>query len=113
MKIVKKIWGYEKWIVNRNYCGKFLIIKKGYRGSLHYHKKKDETFYILKGKISLELGNRKKILKPGDVQRIKPKQKHRFTGIENSKIIEFSTHHKDSDTYRLVFGEKVDSKKLN
>ena len=44
---VSKGWGYEDWIVNKEqYCGKLLFIKKGKKCSWHYHKNKDETFYI-------------------------------------------------------------------
>ncbi len=54
IKIVTKEWGEERWIVNRDYCGKLLILKKGFRCSLHYHKNKDETFYVNKGKVLME-----------------------------------------------------------
>ena len=33
-------------------------------------------------------------------QHIHPGEKHRFTGLENSEIIEFSTHHIEEDSYR-------------
>jgi quercetin dioxygenase-like cupin family protein len=97
---VKKNWGSEEWIVNRDYCGKKLTLNKGFRCSMHYHKNKDETFYILKGKVLLELENKKYILKPGDSMLVQPNQKHRFTGLEDSEIMEFSTHHEDEDSYR-------------
>ena len=48
LNIVDKVWGREEWIVNNEkYCGKKLILKKGYSCSMHHHKIKDETFYIL------------------------------------------------------------------
>ena len=50
-KEVKKKWGKEIWIVNREYCGKKLVLNKGFRCSMHFHKNKDETFYILTGKV--------------------------------------------------------------
>ena len=54
--IVPKEWGSEYWIVNNDlYCGKLLTLEKNKRCSVHYHKNKDETFYILEGKIKLEL----------------------------------------------------------
>jgi len=67
---------------------------------MHHHKNKDETFYVSKGKVFLELGNKKLIMKQGDSMLVKPNTKHRFTGLENSEIIEFSTHHEDEDSYR-------------
>ena len=111
-KEVEKVWGKEIWIVNRDYCGKILILNKGFRCSMHHHKNKDETFYILKGKVLLEIGIQKNIMLPGDSKLIKPGQNHRFTGLEDSEIMEFSTHHEDSDSYRDEISGKVDLDKL-
>ena len=108
MKTVKKLWGSEEWIVNNSlYCGKILNLKKGFQSSLHFHKNKHETFYLLEGKVLMEVEGNKKIMKAGDVQTLEPKTKHRFTPIVDSKIIEFSTQHKDSDTYREIESQKV------
>ena len=41
-KIVEKKWGSEEWITNRDYCGKKLILNKGFRCSMHHHKNKDD-----------------------------------------------------------------------
>ena len=50
VKFVSKGWGYEKWIVNcEKYCGKLLFIAKGKKCSWHYHRKKDEVFYVQSG----------------------------------------------------------------
>jgi len=38
--------------------------------------------------------------------------KHRFTGLENSEIMEFSTHHEDEDSYRDELSGKVDLNKI-
>ena len=100
MKRVKKVWGEELWIVNREYCGKILKLKKGSSCSYHYHKLKHETFYINKGRILLEMDNNKTIMEVGDSIIVEQNTKHRFTGLEDSEIIEFSTHHEDSDSYR-------------
>ena len=111
-KEVQKKWGSEEWIANYDYCGKKLVLNKGFRCSMHYHKNKDETFYILKGKVLMEIENEKIIMLPSDSIRIKPGTKHRFTGLEDSEIIEFSTHHEDSDSYRDEESGKVDLSKL-
>ena len=55
IKFVSKGWGYEKWIANSpSYCGKLLFIAKGKKCSWHYHKIKDEVFYVQSGKIILK-----------------------------------------------------------
>lgn len=99
-KFVQKVWGEEKWVVNRDYCGKLLRVMKGFRCSLHHHKNKDETFYINEGRVLLELGEEGMVMNKGDAILVKPNQDHRFTGLTDAEIIEFSTHHDDSDSYR-------------
>ncbi len=107
IKFYPKVWGGEYWVVNRDYCGKKLALNKGFRCSMHYHKKKDETFYVIKGKVLMELGLKKWVLNIGDAVHIPVGAKHRFTGIEDAEIIEFSTHHEEEDSYRVTQSEKV------
>lgn len=98
--IMPKTWGHEEWIVNSEYCGKKLVLNEGHCCSLHYHKIKDETFYIASGKVGFQLNNEHFILNPGDSLLITPGTKHRFYGLQNSEIFEFSTHHLEEDSYR-------------
>jgi mannose-6-phosphate isomerase-like protein (cupin superfamily) len=112
-EIHKKVWGSEEWIANTDkYCGKILNLKKGFRSSTHSHKNKDETFYILSGEVLMEVNGKGKVMKKGEVQRIMPGTKHRFTGLAKSKLIEFSTHHEEEDSYRDTQSEKVDLNKI-
>ncbi len=105
---VPKEWGEEQWIVNRDYCGKKLILRKNRRCSLHSHKEKDEVFYIGSGKVLMEVAGEEYTLKPGDFIHIRPGDDHRFTGLEDSEIIEFSTHHREDDSYRREFSGHAD-----
>lgn len=107
-----KEWGEEHWIVNREYCGKKLVLRKGWRCSMHHHKLKDETFYVITGLVLLETKDGKRFLEPGDSQHITTGEAHRFTGIEDSEIIEFSTHHRDDDSYRDVPSGQVPSEEF-
>jgi mannose-6-phosphate isomerase-like protein (cupin superfamily) len=100
-EIHTKAWGEERWIVNDSYCGKILVLKRGFRCSLHFHKKKDEVFYIISGSVLMEINGEKQILNPGDSVRVFQLDKHRFSGIEDSKIFECSTTHSDDDSYRI------------
>jgi len=105
MKVVKKAWGEEEWIVNDVYCGKRLVLNAGWRSSIHCHKNKDETFYVTRGRMLVEVGEApdalgERIMTSGDTLRLTPGTWHRFTGIEETEFFEFSTHHEDSDTYR-------------
>lgn len=47
------------------------------------------------------------LMLPGDFIRIVPGVSHRFSGLEDSVIIESSTHHEDSDSYREEESGKV------
>ena len=108
MKIVKKVWGHEEEIVNNeHYCGKKLVLKKDHFCSEHFHKIKHETFYIASGEVMMQLKGELITMKPGDKCVVPPLTKHRFRGLEDSEIIEFSTHHEDSDSYRLQPSGKI------
>lgn len=108
-----KVWGGEYWIVNKEYCGKRLVLNKGYRCSMHSHKIKDETFLVISGKVLMEVGGERKILSVGDKQYIPINTLHRFTGIEDSEIVEFSTHHMEDDSYRVTESGKVPVDEFN
>lgn len=111
MHFVPKGWGSELWIHNDEmYCGKKMVLHKGKRCSLHYHKLKTETFYVQSGKVQMELklpdGNKEVlILDAGDAVHLPQGTLHRFTGLEDSEIFEFSTQHFDEDSYRVEKGD--------
>ncbi|MCB0335649.1 MAG: cupin domain-containing protein, partial [Bdellovibrionales bacterium] len=81
-------------------CGKKLVLNRGFRCSIHWHKIKDEVFYITKGRVLMEVNGENRVMLPGDKQYIAPGDKHRFTGLEDSEIMEFSTTHREDDSYR-------------
>jgi len=109
---VVKSWGTELWFVNVDkYCGKVLLVypqKWSSNGKFHYHKVKDETFYIVQGILWLDIADEKSgeyqrlVLYENDSYRVMPGVKHRFTaGSEYPcKFIEVSTKHSDEDSYR-------------
>lgn len=117
VKRVDKTWGYELWFANTSrYCGKLLHInhnKWSSEGRYHYHKMKDETFFVIDGVLRLdyvENGEFKTIkLKKNDSFRVGTQTKHRFTALrpEGCTFIEASTTHRDSDSYRCHYDEKT------
>jgi quercetin dioxygenase-like cupin family protein len=110
MKYVEKIWGFERWIVNNSqYCGKLLFFKPEKSCSWHYHKLKDETFYLQSGKLLIKYSYQddisqadEKILLRGESFHIPIGLRHKMIALEASELFEFSTEHFDSDSYRLV-----------
>lgn len=112
-KFVSKGWGFEKWIVNSDkYCGKLLYFVKGRKCSWHYHKIKDEVFYIQSGKILVKYGNDEDItkcneiiLERGDSFHVKTGLLHQMYALEDTELFEFSTEHLDDDSYRVLIGD--------
>ena len=113
MKFVKKGWGYEKWIVNKSeYCGKLLYFMRDKRCSWHYHKLKDEVFYLQSGKMIVKFSDQDDITKaeelillPGDNFHVWRGLRHQMIAIEDSELFEFSTEHFDSDSHRIMKGD--------
>jgi len=112
----KKGWGYEDWIVNNDkYCGKLLLFEKNKKCSLHYHKIKDETFYLQSGKLKLILADSLEeynngdvveiIMEKGDCLYIWPGRVHQMIALEDSELFEFSTRHIEEDSYRIIKGD--------
>lgn len=113
MHRVEKGWGYELWIHNEQYCGKLLFFNKKKKCSWHYHKLKEESFYLQQGRILLRYGwdediNKAEtlILKPGDSFHVPIGLKHQMTGLLKANILfEFSTKHHDFDSIRIIPGD--------
>ena len=76
--------------IKEGYCGKFIFIFKDQICPMHYHKIKHETFYVVKGKVEMEANDKICILKQGDIFIMDQNIKHRFTGLEDSLILESS-----------------------
>lgn len=111
--IVEKSWGREVIFANNQmYCGKLLIYDKaGSTGSMHFHIKKHETFYVQQGKFCIkwiDTSNAQifeKILNQGDVWINEPIVPHQLKAlVDNSIIFEVSTTHYDDDSYRVMSG---------
>ena len=113
IKFVPKGWGFEKWIVNCDeYCGKLLYFAKSRRCSWHYHKLKDEVFYVQSGKILVKYATHddidrasERILHRGDNFHVFRGLRHQMIALEDTELFEFSTKHLDSDSYRIEKGD--------
>lgn len=104
-----KPWGHEiRFAQNQKYLGKILFIKKGHRLSRQYHELKDETIFVQRGTLILELGLpdvssfERKTLGYGERFRILPGVIHRFCAPDDAPVtlIEVSTPEID-DVVRL------------
>jgi len=96
----KRIWGRERLLAHipKILTLKRLEIKKGQKGGLQYHRKKNECGYLLSGKLIIryDKGNGKlvkKILKAGSIFHFPPGTIHQEEALSNCIIIEASTPH--------------------
>ena len=99
-KLGKRKWGTETLIalIPKKISLKILNFKKGKKGGLQYHRKKNECGYILKGKLLVRYVNEKnqirsKICKKGDAFHITPGLIHQDEALTDCTIIEASTTH--------------------
>ena len=63
---------------NSMYLGKIITIEKGNRLSKQFHRFKNETVFVLKGRFALEHGRKRAIMRPGEAFEIPPRTVHRF-----------------------------------
>jgi mannose-6-phosphate isomerase-like protein (cupin superfamily) len=111
VNIVQKAWGYEVIFVNNEkYCGKILHFNKDSYFSMHFHIRKEETWYVNNGRFLLKYidttnANILEItLEKGDVITNKIGEPHQLFCIEEGDVFEVSTQHFDEDSYRVMKG---------
>ena len=101
---------FKKKKVNRlKVYKKILVVLPNQVHPTQFHKKKEETFNVLHGKLILILNDKKKILNSGDVVTIKPGQTHKFYSKKGCIIEEISTTHFKSDSFYI--DKKIDKNK--
>ena len=103
---IEKPWGHELWWAETDaYAGKLLHVNAGCRLSVQLHREKDETSYVLSGRLRLRRGPDVHRLEdeeigPGHAWRVQPGTVHSIEAIEDSVVLEVSTAHLD-DVVRL------------
>ena len=98
--------------IEQGYCGKFMFMFKGQTCPRHHHRKKHETFFIVKGRIELELEGKQMVMRQGDTRVVSQNARHEFTALEDSLILESSKPDLPDDSFFedpainvLIFGE--------
>ena len=117
---VQKGWGSEYiFVTNDKYCGKFLNFNTGAKFSMHFHREKEETWYVLSGKFLVYYIDTKnatmysKELKPGDTWHNNPLVPHQLVCGEQGTIIEVSTPDSVEDNYRVIPGDSQSENSSN
>ena len=111
---VQKGWGYELiWATTNDYCGKIMFFNKnGNKTSMHFHKEKDETWFVNSGKFKVRYIDTKdsmlyeKELNEGDVWLNPPLMPHQLVAMaDESSITEVSTADSVEDNFRIGPGD--------
>ncbi len=92
----------ECWIANEmeaGYCGKYLFVFDGQTCPLHKHKSKHETFFVVKGRVSMKFDGGCKEMVAGDVLPVPRDKIHSFKGIGSALLLELSTPCEIDDNY--------------
>jgi mannose-6-phosphate isomerase-like protein (cupin superfamily) len=103
---VPKPWGHELiWAHTDRYVGKMLVIEAGKRLSLQKHEFKDESIFVVSGRLRLHLEGDDGIVRteevgPGGHRRVATGRIHRYEAIERCELMEVSTPELD-DVIRL------------
>lgn len=112
--VVKKGWGYELiWATNDKYCGKIMVFEKaGNKFSMHFHREKDETWFVNSGKFKLRYIDTatatvyEKELVEGETWHNPPLMPHQLEAlVDGSSITEVSTPDSVQDNYRIAPGD--------
>lgn len=96
-KTIQKPWGHEVWYAHTDrYAGKIIVVETGHRLSLQYHEFKDETSYLLSGRLKLWQGATadslvEREVGPGEAWRNRTGLVHMIEAIETATVLEVST----------------------
>ena len=103
-----KSWGYELWIHNSPlYTFKILAFNSNAHGSLHYHLRKTETWFVHSGQFLITTVNPKtghhssSPASHGAIFHLPPGSAHQCHCSIPGLIFEASSPHSNSDTYRI------------
>ncbi len=112
--VVQKGWGYEViWATTEKYCGKMMVFTNtGARFSMHFHKEKDESWFVNSGRFLVRWIDTKTAetheqeLKEGDTWHNPPLMPHQLIAVQSgSSITEVSTADSVEDNYRVFPGD--------
>ncbi len=84
--------------INRSYCKKIIVQLPNQKHPAHFHKRKEETFQVLHGEVSVYIDGHERILRPGQTCLIQPGVWHSFSTKTGCIFEEVSTTHYDNDS---------------
>lgn len=112
----EKGWGYEDiWITTDKYCSKMLHLTVGKKLDMHFHREKEETWFVLNGKFLVRYittqdgGLHEKVLEPGDVWHSPALLPHQVYCMETGVICEVSSADSEEDNFIVFSGDSQQS----
>lgn len=108
----EKYWGEICTIVTSDLAGKRLLLKAGISGSLEFHVKKHESYYVHTGELALNLRagraeNRLFRIPAGTAVTLPPGLMHQRGALQDTVVIEISTRDDDADSFLVEDGTKT------
>lgn len=85
--------------INREYCKKILVVLPGQKHPAHVHYKKEETFSMVYGELTICVGKEIKHVRPGEFVVIERGVEHSFSSETGCVFEEISTTHYTDDSY--------------
>lgn len=109
---VGKKWGFEDiWVSNDLYCSKFMHFKEGAKFSMHFHDKKEETWYVMSGEFTVfwidttDASISSQTLVKGDIWHNTRLVPHQLVCEKEGVILEVSSPDSVEDNYRVLQGD--------
>ena len=127
----KEMEGAKRWVEDKGEFAQiaygeairhlaFFELHQGFSRGSHYHVHKDETFYVIKGRmfgvcVDMDTGVREELtVEKGEKVHIEPRCAHIFYGLEETLVVEYSSQKYDKeDAHKVEFGEPKDGKRLS
>ncbi len=85
--------------INREYCKKIIILLPGQQHPIHHHVKKEETFQVLYGSMSVNIDGKGRDMEAGDMLTVERDVKHSFSSKDGCIFEEVSTTHFKDDSF--------------
>lgn len=92
----------EFWVANEEkegYCGKFLFVFDGQQCPSHRHNIKHETFFVVKGSVTMKIDGKNITRNAGDILVIPTGVRHSFTGRGDALLLEVSAPCRPGDSF--------------
>jgi len=88
-------------LINRTYCKKLLISLPGQVHPAQYHKKKEESFRLVYGDLTLTIDDKESNMKLGEIITIEKGMVHKFKSSKGSIVEEISDTHNTNDSFYI------------